>query len=129
MPLADSTLNPASYQIELIKGSTRTLLLAITDDCALPVDLTGARIVMTVKAEFDDEFPVIYKDSLNVADIVITDLRGGEVEIYLLPSDTLSLSSEFDYMYDVWVILFSGEQVPVIPPSVFKVRSSVSVLS
>jgi hypothetical protein len=121
-----SSLISPEHTIILVKGTTKTLELTVTDLDDDPIDITGARVLFTVKEDFEDEFPLIQKTTDVVAEAVITKPQAGIAEFFLTPSDTQNLETEFDYIYDVWVVQASGDRFAVIPPSVFKLQDSVT---
>lgn len=112
--------------LEMPRGASRTLELSVKDDNGDIVKINGARVVMSVRHKSLDEFPLIVKDSNDATESVITDANAGTAEIYLKPVDTFSLDTDMEYLYDVWVILSSGDRHQVIPPSKFVVKESVS---
>jgi len=126
MPLPTPSLLPENA-LQVIKGASRTLQLTVTDTCGKPLDITGARVLMTVKERIEDRNPLIYKTSDTSAQIVITVPRHGIAEIYLIPADTIHLAVK-DYVFDVWLILSDGKRLPVVLPSVFEVQAGVTVL-
>lgn len=126
MSITNSGLVLPEHTILLIKGTSKTLKLVVQDENCDPIDITGARVVFSVKETFDDEFPLIFKDSQDALEVVITTPKLGMADIYIKPEDTHNMLSTFDYVYDAWVIQASGDRFAVIPPSTFKVRDSVT---
>lgn len=119
----------AENEIEIIRGSTKTYELEVVDDHEEPVNLTGARVVFTVKCSLSDPAPLIQKDSaVGVAEVDITEPRLGKAEIKMVPSDTRSLDPG-EYIFDVWVVLSSGARNPVVGPATFTVKAGVTVLT
>lgn len=115
--------------IEIIRGSSRTLALTVTDGEGDPVNLTGGRIIMTVKCRISDSEVLFQKDSdEGAAEIEITNASSGEAKIYIQPSDTSGLAAA-SYVFDVWVLLSSGSRHLVIGPGTFVVKAGVTVLS
>ncbi len=115
--------------VTVVRGSSKTFELTVTDSTGKAADLTGARVVMTVKKNIGDRSALIQKDSnVGVGEVEITTPREGVVRIYLVPSDTSNLEPT-EYVFDVWAVLSSGNRYPVIPPSTFVVEASVTVLS
>lgn len=123
--MATALLVP-EFTLVFVKGESRTLDIIITDGDDKPIDITGATVIFTVKADFDDQFPLIRKTTANVSEGVITAPRAGKARIFVTPADTFNLDTDFDYMYDVWVILSTTARHAVIPPSVFRVTDSVA---
>lgn len=123
-----SILGPEN-QIEIYRGSSKTYELEVLDGESHAVDLTGARIVLTVKCEATDPAPLIQKDSqVGASQIDITYPKEGKAEIKFVPSDTQTMDVG-EYVFDVWVVLASGTRGPVILPSPFNVVAGVTVLA
>jgi len=116
--------------VAVIRGSSKTYELTVVDENNDPVDLTGARVLFTVKTLITDASPVIQKDSqAGAAQIeIMPNPKAGKARIYLSPSDTRNLDVA-EYVFDAWVVLSSGKRHPVIPPSIFEVEAGVTVLS
>jgi len=123
-----SILGPGN-QIEIFRGSSKTYELEVLDGESHAVDLTAARVVLTVKCDELDPAPLIQKDSrAGAAQIDITHPKEGTAEIKFAPSDTQTMDVG-EYVFDVWVVLASGTRGPVVPPSPFKVIAGVTVLA
>ena len=113
--------------VEIVRGSSKTLKLKVTDGNGEIVNLTGATIYFTVKKNVKDELSLIDKSSLSISEIEIPNPTDGTALIYLIPQDTASLAAT-NYTFDVWVVLSSGERFVVVQPSVFKVTVGVTNL-
>lgn len=119
-----STVN----EVTIVRGSSKTLELCVTDSEGHAIDLTGARIVFTMKCRIEDEQNVLQKDSDNGAtEIEITEPREGKAKIKISPSDTQSLDLG-KYVFDVWVVLASGEKHLVVGPADLILVGGVTVL-
>lgn len=116
-----------SNAVDIIQGSSRTLELTVVDDADAVIDLTGAKIYMSVKSDLASQYPIIQKVSTNVLECEITTPKGGVAQIYLNPSDTQTLDPDV-YMYDVWVVLADGRRYAIIEQSPFTVRQGVTVI-
>lgn len=127
MPLQPISIQPEN-SLGIIRGTSRTLQLTITDATGKPVDLTGAKIVMTVKVLATDINPLIQKTTDTSSQALITVPREGKAEIYLIPADTQTLTIK-QYTYDIWLILLSGKRLVVVQPSVFDVQAGVTLLA
>jgi hypothetical protein len=122
-----STVQPENY-VSIYRGSSKTLELTVYGDDGQPIDLTGARIVFSVKADASDRNTLIQKDSAASAEQAeVYTPRSGIARVYLNPTDTTSLDPS-EYVFDVWAVLSSGKRYPVIRPSVFEVLEAVTVL-
>jgi hypothetical protein len=123
-----SILGPEN-EIEIYRGSSKTYELHVTDAEEEDVDLTGARVILTVKCDLSDPAPLIQKDSAKGAsEVDINHPLEGKAEIKLVPSDTQTMDAG-TYIFDVWVELASGTRSPVVSPSPFKVVAGVTVLT
>lgn len=114
--------------IELFKGQSKTFLLSVKEEPAnTPADLTGATVYFTVKRRVGDATAIIAKTSATVTEIeILVPETDGKAKIFLSPSDTNAMSPG-NYVYDVWVELVSGKRYPVIEPSAFVLKDSVTV--
>jgi len=127
------TLKPGITQpkntIRIIRGTSKTFELSVTDEDSEPIDLNGARVIFSVKRALDEKMPLIKKDSQAGASQVAiqTPTKAGKADIYLVPSDTHTLDAG-DYLFDVWVILSSGKRYAVIPPSTLTLEAGVTVI-
>lgn len=111
----------------LIRGDSRNLDFfaslpqATPDSPITAIDLTGARVVFTVKLTREDgtsvhaDPPVIVKTSDDAGEIEISDQTGalvGQGVVHLLPGDTKFLEPGV-YVYDVRVYL-AGQAMTVV---------------
>lgn len=114
--------------IDVVRGTSRTLVLTVKDSHGDVVDLTSSRVVFSVKCKTSDTTPIIQKDSdVGSAQAEITDAVNGEAKIYIQPSDTQNLNPT-KYIFDVWVILSSGSRHLVVGPGAFNVKAGVTVI-
>lgn len=113
--------------VEIIRGSSLTLRLSVTDEGDKPVNLSGAQIYFTVKVQVEDVDPVFQKSTHNASELEIDDATGGVARVYITPADTQKLDAR-KYFFDVWVILNNGRRFPVIPVSEFVVKPGVTVI-
>lgn len=112
--------------LEVPRGTSKTLELTVTDlDCKI-IDITGGKVVFSVKEDLGDQNPLIQKTTDVPSEALITKPREGLAEIFLIPDDTHNLDPRADYIYDVWVIQASGDRFVVIPPSTFKITDTVT---
>lgn len=112
---------------KVIRGSTKSFNMITKDEDGNVLDLTGGRVLFTVKRDIEDPTPLIQKDSRVTGQIVITNPRAGSVAIKLVPADTAKLDPRL-YLFDVWVVLADGSRYPVVPPSELEVVQSVTVI-
>lgn len=104
-------------QLKLKRGESKTLRLTITDASGTVVDLTGARVKMTV-VEADTTSNVLFtKDSdVGVSEVEIATPTSGVADIFIEPSDTSGVTL-YKFLYDIWVELASGKRYAVVCPS------------
>jgi hypothetical protein len=102
--------------ITMTRGDTRTLTLTLTDAEAMPYDLTGAAVRMTVGSLFDKALG---------DGIVVADPDSGIAVITINPDDTEDARARISYPYDVEVTVADGT---VITPILgrFVVRADVT---
>lgn len=126
--MATTSILGAENQIEIYRGASKTFELEVLDAANSAVDLTGGRVVLTVKCDEKND-PLIQKDSaVGPAQVELTHPKEGKAEIKFVPSDTQAMTTG-EYLFDVWVVLASGVRSPVIMPSPFFVKAGVTVLS
>lgn len=113
--------------VSIIRGASKTFLLSVKDMDGKVVDLTGGRVIFSVKRSVAEINPLIQKTSDNVAQIEITEPRAGKARIKFVPSDTLTMDPG-EYVFDTWIINATGERFPVIKPSMFIVIPGVTVI-
>lgn len=122
------SLLDSENSIELIRGSTRVFALLLTEDSGAPVNLTGARILLTVKGSPSDSSVKLVKDSARGGSppgAEVVDALGGEARVTFFPADT----HDWDpgaYVFDLWVVLASGARHPVVPQSELQVLPSIT---
>ena len=106
-----------TIQLKLKRGESKTLRLTITDASGTVVDLTGARVKMTV-VEADTTSNVLFtKDSdVGVSEVEIATPTSGVADIFIEPSDTSGVTL-YKFLYDIWVELASGKRYAVVCPS------------
>lgn len=113
--------------LSVIRGSSKTLALKVTNPDGSDYNLTGCKLVLTVKPTTYEDLPLVQKVSTVPAQSVITSPRTGDAEFYLVPADTQGLSPK-KYIFDVWLVTATGERFVVIPPSTFDVQAGVTYL-
>lgn len=122
-------ISPENY-FQIIQGSSLALTLTVTDDKGKAFDLTGQRVIFTVKESPAARTPLLQKVSSVPEQILVSgrDARLGVATIFLVPADTASLRPG-KYVFDVWALAVEGgaRQV-VIPPSEFEVVQGITVL-
>lgn len=87
-----------------------------------PLDITGARVIFTVKEHLTDDETLIriQKDTLG-GGIEIAEEEGGEITLVVTPGD-MSLPPS-DYYYDVFVQI--GDKAYSSEPDIFRVTPTV----
>lgn len=113
--------------LQVVRGTSKTIDLTVTDGGGAVVDLTGSTIYFTVKANIKDTVPLIQKKSIDILEIEIYDPRGGVARIFLNPADTQNLAL-VPHIFDIWVVLSSGKRYQVVGPATFHMLPSVTVI-
>lgn len=126
--MALSSLVSPENTIEIVRGSSRILEVAVTDLDNNAVDITGGRIVMSLKEDVDDpDSAVLFvKDSTDATEATIVSGPLGTARVFLGPADTHNLEPGREYVYDIWLVQVSGDRFSVVGPAVFKVLDSVT---
>lgn len=125
--ITPSSVEDPENVLEMTRGTSKTIMLTITDEDGEAFDITGGRLVLSVKQEVSDGVhALIVKTTDDLEEAVIADPRAGEVEIYIKPGDTQNLIPDAEYFFDVWLVLPSEERFNVVPPTSFKVKDSVT---
>ena len=126
MPLQAINILPEN-SVTIVRGSSKTLEIAITDSEGKAANITGAKVIFTVKADPSDNSPLIQKNSDHSSQAELTLPRLGKARIYISPSDTQNMAAK-QYVFDVWVILASGKRYVVIPTSTFEIQQGVTLI-
>lgn len=127
MPLAPISIQPENA-ITVYRGQNKTLGVTVVNDHNIAVDLTGGRILFTVKESVDSTNPLIQKSSDDITQAALVSPREGRAHIYLSPTDTKNMAIK-QYVFDVWFITADNKRYPVVLPSVFDLKPSVTVLA
>jgi len=101
------------YNIDLYQNNDRRLRVYIRDGNLNIINLTGATVVLTVKASKSDTVPVIQKSTAVPAEGLIGAADEGECFFYIVPADTASLEI-CQYVYDVRVLLDDGNSYTTV---------------
>lgn len=123
-----NSLSPAN-SITVIRGTSRTIEVTFQNqETGEAVDLTGSRILFTVKSDIRDTLPTIQKDSsVGITQVEITNALAGTARVYINYMDTHDLDLG-DYVYDLWIVLSSGKRYTAVAPSVFSVEAGVTII-
>lgn len=113
--------------ISLVRGSSKTVLLTILKPDGCPYDLTGGRLVLTIKEFNCADQPLLQKLTSDPAQGAITKPREGIAEFYFKPVDTNGLTPK-GYSFDVWLITASNDRYVLVPESTFLVTQGVTYL-
>jgi hypothetical protein len=113
--------------LTVVRGTSKVLQATITKPDGSYYDITGGRLIFTVKCSVFDDLPTIQKQTTIPAQGAITLPRQGIAEFYFQPSDTQGLAAR-DYIFDVWLITASGERFCVVQQSTFVVQAGVTYL-
>ena len=118
---------PPENAIVIIRGTSKTLQVTVYNPDGTAANITGAKLVLSVKTSLYDDLPTVQKVTTVPSQAVITKPREGLVEFYFEPRDTQGLMP-MEYIFDVWLILPTGERYAVVPPSTLTVQPSVTYL-
>lgn len=113
--------------LSIVRGTTKTVLLTVRSADGTATNLTGGKLVLTVKEALYDDLPLIQKLTTDPAQAVITKPREGLVEFYFVPADTQGLVPKA-YLFDVWFITETGDRYAVVPPTQFLVQAGITYL-
>ena len=113
--------------VTMIRGTSKTLTVTVSNPDGTPTNLTGGRMVLTVKPNFWTDLPLIQKLTTDPSQGVITVPREGIAEFYLVPADTIGLDTK-EYVFDVWLVTATGERYAVVPPSALLLTANVTYL-
>ena len=109
------------------RGTSKTLELTVTDAAGTIVDLSGSKVVFTLKDDAYNPLPLVQKTTDDPTQAELTEPRLGKARIYLSPADTQNLDP-VTYVYDVWVVLGSGKRYAVIAPTDLTLTMGVTML-
>lgn len=120
---------------ELFQGETRKLappLTVLSPDTGDPIDITGSKLYLTIRARIENVDYLISKRNLAAggsdAEILIRAQTGtniGKADVFFVPADTANIQPG-TYWMDAWVVLSTGEHYPVIQTRKFIIRASVT---
>lgn len=126
VPAVSASLLSTYYALQVVRGASARYDLTLTAETGRPENLTGARVLLSVKLDVTDENPRVRKDSNTLpSTITIVDALGGVIRVEFVPADTHHLDPGL-YRYDLWVIYQDGRRVPVIPDSTLEVLPSIT---
>lgn len=90
---------PARYNIDIVRGDTKTFALNFTSDGNTPINITGWTIYYTVKRRLEDlDVDAVIRKTITTH----TNPTGGQTEIVLLNTDTQNLETE-TFWHDIQV--------------------------
>lgn len=96
---------------KIYKGQHKDYMINVADASG-QTEITGFTIVFQVKQTVSGD-PIIEKTTAKVTEIKITDGSKGIAELYLLPTDTLSLTMG-KYYYDIWITDSNSKTRPIL---------------
>jgi hypothetical protein len=117
--------------LEIHQGEDRSILVGVVDSSTnnpLPI----SRVVFTLRKNPYTPTYLFQKDSDVVGEATILTQSGstlGQARIFILRSDTVDLPLPLSlkpYVYDIWVVLLTGEHQIVVPPSPFLIGKPVT---
>jgi hypothetical protein len=113
--------------LTIIRGTSKTLRVTVTHSSGEVFDLTGSRLVLTVKEASCDDLPLIQKRTNVTGEGEIPAPREGIAKFYLKPVDTNRLVTK-SYTFDVWLITPLGDRYCIVQESSFVVAPGVTWL-
>lgn len=108
-----------SFKINRTRGVDQDVDLALVVDSGLPVDITDATIVETVR---DGAGEVVLQKTSAGGQIVLTDPVNGRYRIHFDAHDVDALV-DGTYIHDVVVTQLSGVKIAAVPPSFFVISA------
>jgi hypothetical protein len=111
----------------LTRGANKTLQLTVTNPDSTATNLTGCKLILSVKSDQYNDLPIVQKLSTVPSQGAITKPREGLAEFYFVPSDTQGLTPK-TYIYDVWLVTTAGDQFPVVQTSNLVLLAGVTYL-
>lgn len=124
--MAASMLLPQN-SISIVRGTSKTLQVTVTKADGTYYDITGGKLVFTVKRALYEDVPLIQKLTTDAAQGVLTKPREGIAEFYLEPRDTNGLNPQ-NYIFDVWLITATGDRYVVVAEAVLAITPGVTYL-
>ena len=115
---------PPIYPIEVYQGQAMFVDFMFTNADGTPYDLTGRRIISTVREHVNSATIILAKDSNVVGQIDILNPTAGHARVGWLKADTAPLAQR-NYAWDVWLITANGP-VPWLAPSLWALRPGVT---
>jgi hypothetical protein len=110
-------------EIEIYRGDNKTYEVTVVDADGAAFNLTGARIVFSVKSTTNDATYKFQLTSDTITEIEITDAVGGIFKVYLVPDNT-NLLRPSKYVYDIEVQI-TGKIYTIIKDD-FQIRAEVT---
>lgn len=114
--------------VEIYRGMSKTLELAVTDAQGKAVDITGSTVHFTVKQDIRDGTATVQKSSASSSQIELTSPRLGIARIYIVPADTQNLDPA-SYTFDVVLIMPGGKRYLVVPPTALVILPGVTTVA
>ena len=115
--------------VSMYKNRNRTIRATITG----PGDLTDAKIWFCVKASRTDADvdALITKKSANNggsdSEAIVVDGPNGIIDIFIIPSDTTTMSAPVDYWFDIVIETAAGQRLEAVSPSTFRLLQPVTL--
>lgn len=115
---------PPTYNLEVFQGQHKVVDLVFTNEDGTPYNLTGRRIVSTVREHPNAADIILFKDSNVAGQIDILDAVSGYARLKWVKADTAARTQR-NYSWDVWLITADGP-IPWLAPSMWVVRPGVT---
>lgn len=116
----DTVIAPKNPRVTLrcTKGGSLTVRLTVYEQTGIPVDMTSATAVLTVKKN-----PLDYEVALSVTAMLIGDPLAGQAE-FTIATTALLYVEPGRYTYSVW-LSHGGTRDAVVPASPFIIEPTV----
>ena len=129
-----SSLTSSPNIIELYKGQSKDIPMLVTKPALdtegnlidIPFNLDGCTLFFSVRLDEDSPDILISKVSTDPEQIqILTPFEDGKSVIFISYQDTLYMEPG-RYRFDVWVELPNDKRFPVVEPSDFVVKKSIT---
>jgi hypothetical protein len=120
---------PIVRTLAIVQGAAKTVQVTVLDDNENVADLTGSKLLLTVKDQ--KNVAIITKSSMVTGQITILDqsqsATRGKANIIFVSADTKTRPPGA-YQYDMWIILPDNSPKPLVQLSTFEIKPSVTAL-
>jgi hypothetical protein len=111
---------PPTYPLEVYQGQVKSVDFMFTNEDGSPYNLTGRKIIVTVRKHPSSEVIILEKTSDTVGDVTVLDAAAGHARCVWAKVDSAELAPR-TYSWDVWLVTGVGP-VPWLAPSDWVVK-------